>query len=152
VSGALELDLCIAHKRIGRLVRAIHTVNGEGMCGSCFRGQAIDASAGAPVKALERLGDYNLAITDNGIQAVAKNGGVKPMAERKNIDWNAVQRDRDAGMKITEMEKKYGVANPTIYAHTHGKNGAAKAKTRTNERTNERTKSPLEGQSERSWL
>jgi hypothetical protein len=136
---ALDLDLCIPHKRIGRLVRAIHTVNQEGMCGPCFRGVAIDETAGAPVSALKKT-------------------EAKPMPARKQIDWAAVQRDRDAGVAVTELEKKYDVSNPTIYARTHGKNGAAKVhfrkigKVRTNERTNERTKSPLEGQSERSWL
>jgi hypothetical protein len=38
----------------------------------------------------------------------------------KQIDWDKVQADRDAGMRIGELEKKYGVSNPTIYKHTKG--------------------------------
>ena len=65
-------------------------------------------------------------------------GDRRKMSKGKDIDWNQVQRDRDAGMPIAQLEKKYKVSNPTIYTHTHGaaKNGV-KAR-RTNERTNER--------------
>ena len=119
MAGALELDLCIPHKNRGRLVRATHTVNGEAMCRDCFRGQAIDVAAGAPIAAL-----------------ASKPGG--KIMKRKIIDWEQVQRDRDEGAPVSELEKKYGVSNPTIYTHTHApKNGRARA--RQNERTNERT-------------
>jgi hypothetical protein len=43
------------------------------------------------------------------------------------IDWAAVQRDRDAGIPVSELEKKYGVSNPTIYTHTHKANGNGRA-------------------------
>jgi hypothetical protein len=116
MTGVLDLDLCVPHKKLGRLMRAIYTVNGEGMCRPCFRGQQISSNDGAPASAL------------------AKKGEDKPMPKRKNIDWTAVQRDRDAGIPVAQLEKKYGCSNPTIYARTHA-NGARKA--RTNERTNE---------------
>ncbi len=45
------------------------------------------------------------------------------MPKKKDVDWNAVQRDRDEAMPVKEIEKKYGVSNPTIYAHTHSTNG-----------------------------
>jgi hypothetical protein len=44
----------------------------------------------------------------------------KELPVNKNIDWKAVQRDRDAGIPVAELEKKYGVSNPTIYTRTHG--------------------------------
>lgn len=40
------------------------------------------------------------------------------MPARKNIDWNAVQTDRDAGMPVSGICKKYGVSNPTVYTRT----------------------------------
>ena len=45
------------------------------------------------------------------------------MSKKKDVDWNAVQRDRDEAMPVKEIEKKYGVSNPTIYAHTRSTNG-----------------------------
>jgi hypothetical protein len=63
-----------------------------------------------------------------GIKTAAKN---KPAPEDKkmndgrgrkktNIDWDAVQRDRDAGTSVAKLVTKYGVSNFTIYAYTKG--------------------------------
>lgn len=41
-------------------------------------------------------------------------------ARGKEIDWEAVQRDRDAGTPVSELVKKYGVQSPSIYTKTHG--------------------------------
>jgi hypothetical protein len=62
---------------------------------------------------------------------------------RTDIDWAAVQRDRDAGMPMAQIEKRYGVSGPTIRTHTKASgNGATRFRDkRTNERTNE-IKSP----------
>lgn len=43
----------------------------------------------------------------------------------KAIDWQAVQRDRDAGIPVSKLVEKYDVSNPTIYTRTHGSNGKA---------------------------
>jgi hypothetical protein len=48
------------------------------------------------------------------------------MPARKVIDWDAVQRDRDAGIPVSELEKKYGISNSWIYTKTHA-NGAQPA-------------------------
>jgi len=40
------------------------------------------------------------------------------MGRKLEVDWNAVQRDRDAGARVSELEKKYGVSNASIYLHT----------------------------------
>jgi hypothetical protein len=45
------------------------------------------------------------------------------MPKNKNVDWAAVQRDRDAGTPVSELVKKYGISNPRIYYKTHGANG-----------------------------
>lgn len=46
------------------------------------------------------------------------------MPMKSKIDWVAVQADRDAGIPVSELVKKYGVSNPTIYTKTiAGKNG-----------------------------
>lgn len=46
------------------------------------------------------------------------------MPKKNKVDWNAVQRDRDAGVSVAELCEKYDVSNPTIYTRTHGpKNG-----------------------------
>ena len=66
------------------------------------------------------------------------------MAEKKQVDWNAVQRDRDAGMSGAEISKKYVIKAWEIYHHTKPRENPE----RTNERTNERTKPSIEGQRE----
>lgn len=46
------------------------------------------------------------------------------MPERKNVDWDAVQRERNAGATTTALADKYGVSTPTICSHTQAaKNG-----------------------------
>jgi hypothetical protein len=42
----------------------------------------------------------------------------KEMPQRKNIDWDAVQADRNAGIPVSELVKKYGISNPVIYVKT----------------------------------
>lgn len=48
------------------------------------------------------------------------------MPKDKEVDWSAVQRDRDAGVKVSELVKKYGVSNPTIYTRTHSSKNSQK--------------------------
>jgi hypothetical protein len=38
---------------------------------------------------------------------------------KKKIDWDAVQSDRDAGIPVLKLVKKYKVSNFTIYMNTH---------------------------------
>ncbi len=46
------------------------------------------------------------------------------MPKKNEIDWSAVQRERDAGVSVAKLCEMYGVSNPTIYTRTHGpKNG-----------------------------
>jgi hypothetical protein len=40
------------------------------------------------------------------------------MPVRAQVDWEAAQRDRDAGMTTTAIGTKYGVSCPTVCAHT----------------------------------
>jgi hypothetical protein len=42
------------------------------------------------------------------------------MPKTLNVDWAAVKADRDAGIPVAQLIKKYGVSYPTIYAHTKG--------------------------------
>lgn len=50
------------------------------------------------------------------------------MPRKSGIDWAAVQADRDAGVPVTELVKKYGVSNPSIYTKTKSnKNGNDRA-------------------------
>lgn len=39
------------------------------------------------------------------------------MPKQLDVDWGAVQRDRDAGISVPELVKKYGIGNATIYHH-----------------------------------
>jgi hypothetical protein len=117
MSSDLLLKLCVPHKTRGRLVPAEYTVNGEGMCKACYRGAAIDekpALAVVPAKT-----ETKSAAKENHMPA------------RKEIDWSAVQRDRDAGVPVSELVTKYKVSNPVIYArtHTNGKKRAGGGKT-----------------------
>jgi len=56
------------------------------------------------------------------------------MGRKLEVDWNAVQRDRDAGARVSELEKKYGVSNASIYLHTrsNGKRHAGGGEEREN--------------------
>lgn len=38
--------------------------------------------------------------------------------EKKGIDWDQVQRERDGGATTTALAEKYGCSTPTICAHT----------------------------------
>lgn len=52
----------------------------------------------------------------------------KGIPMRTDIDWNAVQADRNAGMKLREIEEKYGVSRPTICTRTSPRPGSIYAK------------------------
>lgn len=47
-----------------------------------------------------------------------KNEREKPMPARKEVDWNATQKDRNAGMTTAALADKYDVSTPTVCAHT----------------------------------
>jgi hypothetical protein len=41
--------------------------------------------------------------------------------KKSNVDWNAVQNERAAGLlTIAEIAKKYGTSDASVYAHTKG--------------------------------
>jgi DNA-binding CsgD family transcriptional regulator len=42
--------------------------------------------------------------------------------------WEAAQRDRDAGVPVSELAKKYSVSGVTIYAHTQPNKAEPKAR------------------------
>lgn len=42
------------------------------------------------------------------------------MPKKIDIDWAEVQRERDSGVSVADLVKKYGVSNPSIYTHTKG--------------------------------
>jgi hypothetical protein len=54
--------------------------------------------------------------------------GQKGFSMRSDIDWKVVQADRNAGMKLREIEKKYRVSQPTICTHTKPRPGSRFAK------------------------
>lgn len=39
---------------------------------------------------------------------------------KADIDWDAVQRERNAGVSGLVLAEKYGVSDVTIYKNTHG--------------------------------
>jgi hypothetical protein len=100
--------LCIPHKNRGRLVPAVYTLGGVGFCKQCWA-ERENPKPSAP-------------------KPEVKEDVVPKTAE---VDWSAVQRDRDAGVPVSDLVKKYGVSNPTIYTRTHGsgKKPAGGAKT-----------------------
>jgi len=97
---------CRDCKDLGQRVQADRVLNGgTGVCNRHFRARM-------------------------GMPAIAQETKIfeKGLTMKKSIDWEAVQRDRDAGTPVSELEKKYGVSNPTIYTKTHGsKNGNNRA-------------------------
>jgi hypothetical protein len=84
--------LCHDCRCSGQLVAGTYTINGRDFCERHYSAKAGQAPK---PKATE-------------------------VTSMKQIDWDKVQADRDAGMRIGELEKKYGVSNPTIYKHTKG--------------------------------
>jgi hypothetical protein len=82
--------LCAGCKEQGKMVRADREVNGVALC---LR-HARSAAAG-PVKPLE-----------------------KEQPVKTAIDWDAVQKERNAGEKVTALAEKWGCSAPTICAHT----------------------------------
>jgi hypothetical protein len=111
MSDDFSRGLCIPHKARGRLVPAFYTIGGEGMCKECYSGKQV---AAAQVKTETKSAPKEILL---------------PV--RKEIDWSQVQRDRDSGVPVTQLVKKYGVSNPTIYTRTHanGKKIAGGGKT-----------------------
>jgi hypothetical protein len=112
MSSDLSLSLCVPHKARGRLVPAFYTVNGEGMCKACYGGAAIDTNPALAVVPAKT--ETKSAAKENH------------MPTQKEVDWPAVQRDRDAGIPVSELVTKYKVSNPTIYTRTHA-NGKKRA-------------------------
>lgn len=54
------------------------------------------------------------------------------MPRKKSIDWEAAQRERDAGVPAVQLIEKLGVSSATFYTRTHaGRNGAKRAAKRT---------------------
>jgi hypothetical protein len=91
--------LCNDCKDAGQSVIAYHVLrSGTRLCELHFRQRM-----GQPAKPAKATEEKKMAV--------------------KAIDWEAVQRDRDAGIPVSQLEKKYGVSNPTIYTRTHGSNG-----------------------------
>jgi hypothetical protein len=83
-------------KDLGRLVAPEYRINGRGLCKRHYSG---------------RLGQPIRETAENVEDSTPK---------RVVVDWTAVQRDRDAGVPVADLVKKYGVSNPVIYVRTHG--------------------------------
>lgn len=49
------------------------------------------------------------------------------MSVKKDVDWDAVRREKQAGTPAPELAKKYGVHVSSIYGHTKNGNGHAGA-------------------------
>lgn len=77
------------HKNRGQTVLAVRVVNGAPLCSDCFEGKEI------PV--VSRFYDH----------AENSESEVTPVA--KEIDWAAVQAERDRGVPVAQLETKYGV-------------------------------------------
>jgi transposase-like protein len=45
-------------------------------------------------------------------------GGTEAKPVTANVDWNKVQQERSAGVRVVELAKKYGISDVTIYART----------------------------------
>jgi hypothetical protein len=90
---------CAERGRPGVLAHRI--VNGEGMCAECFGGGAESHVAAG----------FSLARKE------------KPM--KKNIDGDAVRREKAAGMSLTQIAEKHGCSVAT--AHYHANRPATKA-------------------------
>jgi len=82
-------------------------------------------------------------IGDDDIDSALRNQGLAPreIAEalgrdikamkatdgrRSKTDWDAVQADRDAGMKVAELKEKYGVSDASIYTKTKAPGNGAR--------------------------
>lgn len=108
-------------------------LNGTGLCEECRRARMKKIVAAT---AARRFGPE------------AKKIDMEEETPKKSVvDWSAVQRDRDSGIPVAQLVKKYGVSNPSIYTRTHAPNGAHRAATKEgqNERTSASKASPNRG-------
>lgn len=118
------IGLCFPCQEKGILRAPYKDVNGKPMCGGCF---ADYEAAQRKAKFFAAAKPAAAPIADTPLFA-AERKTEGPMAERKKIDWDAAQRDRDDGATTTAIAEKYGVSTPTVCAHT--KPAGAGAKTR----------------------
>jgi hypothetical protein len=114
------MNLCQPCKRRGRLAAAKWTVNGEGMCDDCYTGKEPEKptatlSSGA---GLQQSGPHHLADPISAKTLPQKEE--KKMPAKKNIDWKAVQAERDMGAPVVKLQAKYQVSGVTIYHNTTG--------------------------------
>jgi hypothetical protein len=79
-----------------------------------LRGQGLDQGEVVAVLANQGFSrsEVRAAI---GAEAMKETDG-----RRSKVDWAAVQADRNAGMTVAAVAKKYGVSDASVYAHTHG--------------------------------
>lgn len=77
---------------------ATRVINGRGWCEPCWR---------------KREG-----ISQSPVQEQEDDGQRRKYKRSKDIDWKAVQKDRDAAMTGREMAAKHGISMATIYNNT----------------------------------
>jgi hypothetical protein len=126
VKGELKCIRCAGGGRDQKATRRFS--NGTGICEDCFHETRKEAPK-MPTPAIK----WEEWIAQRDKRRETESGGGKVTAQ---IDWEKVQAERDAGVPVKELKKKYGVSDVTIYTRTHA-NG--KRQKRTNERTNERS-------------
>jgi hypothetical protein len=92
----------------------------EALCGDCLDfGNRVEATCALPGGSTVCDMHYRKRL-GNPVIKTSGSGGNEIMPEKKSIDWAAVQADRDSGIPVSEICKKYGVANPTVYTRTTG--------------------------------
>lgn len=81
-------------------ISAVRVVNGVPLCGPCFEKQG-----GSVVLKREEEKQKEEAVT---------------VAAKKNINWEIIQKRRDAGENAFVLMKELGVSSGTFYTRTHG--------------------------------
>lgn len=100
--------LCLPCKNRGREVKAHRLVGTVPMCDDCYRGKPQPPPA------------PRATIIETDLRPEAAPGGSMETTDgrRGKIDWAAAQRDRDAGLRVAEIAKKYGVSDVSVYTRT----------------------------------
>lgn len=128
---------CRPHRDRGIYIPATEkNSDDEPVCQPCFQGQppltpvvsrtdliASTPVPQTPVKVVAPPFTPAYRIKDQNLPAYPPRAKKEnPVTETKEVNWAAVQIDRDGGMKIAKIAAKYGVPQWKVYAETKPKN------------------------------
>lgn len=120
------MGFCVPHKNKGWLKQATKKAGPFELCDDCALGVPVPArTPEVPVKEQPLAASATVStIVDTTKEKAARTVSVtvgKVANVTTAVDWAAVDRDDAAGMKATEIAKKYGLDEQAIYNRRYGR-------------------------------